>query len=260
MSKDGMQPVITTPRTLVGLYSYGPQSGKSTAASWLTHKRGYCRGHFASVLKNMLAYFLASFGYPVNRIEDFLNGRLKEEPLDRMPGKPTPRRLMQTLGTAWGRASIHEDIWVEAVRRPLEDMLGHQPVVFDDLRFPNEWEMLKSLGGTIVRIDRLRDHSPTLESLKDVPCEGLLCGYEPDYAILAATVEELHDHLTHLFPSNPFAEGLSAEWTADEQAEADYDASTEAGSDDSPGFDGPVADPGDPDPEPEGVTASEEEN
>ena len=201
---DANEQIVTTPETLVGLYSLGAQSGKSTAAEWLCHQREYCRGRFAATLKNMVALILAQYGYPLNAVEAHLSGKLKEEPLDKLPGKPTARKMMQTLGTAWGRGIIHNDLWAEALRAPIVQMLGTQPVVIDDLRFPNEWALLKELGGVIIRIERVQKHSPTLEDLKEEVCEALLCEHEPDHIISAGSVEELHNGLEHLFPASGY--------------------------------------------------------
>jgi GTPase SAR1 family protein len=64
-----------------------------------------------------------------------------------------PRVIMQTIGTDWGRKMIHQDIWVDAMRKRIER--SHSPtILIDDLRFENEWQLVKSLGGTVISLER----------------------------------------------------------------------------------------------------------
>ena len=85
---------------------------------------------------------LLSFGL----IREQLWGDEKETPLDFLGGK-TPRQAMQTLGTEWGRNLIYDGIWLHAWERAFNKC--STPVVVDDLRFINEAEMIKRLGGKI---------------------------------------------------------------------------------------------------------------
>jgi hypothetical protein len=68
---------------------------------------------------------------------------------------------MQTLGTDWGRKRISPDIWANAMAERISrirqvSILGDRPakVIIDDVRFPNDWAMLKRLGGTIFAVRR----------------------------------------------------------------------------------------------------------
>ena len=121
----------------------GPlQSGKTTAAKYLAQHHGFSRHRFAGPLKLML-----KIGFGLS--DEQVDGSLKEEPTDLLGGQ-TPRHAMQTLGSEWGRRMIHSDIWVMAWRntRPAG------AIVCDDLRFPNEFEALKGMGGQVIRINR----------------------------------------------------------------------------------------------------------
>ena len=119
-------------------------TGKSTAALYLVEHREFIRVPFAAPLKRMLR----SLGL-TDRETD---GDLKEQPCDLLMGK-TPRFAMQTVGTEWGRALIHPDLWVELWRRDAARLLmsGHC-VVADDCRFPNEASAIRSLGGKLIGI------------------------------------------------------------------------------------------------------------
>jgi len=97
-----------------------------------------------------------------------VDGDLKHEPTDLLCGK-TPRWAMQSIGTEWGRKLIGEDIWIRAWKNTLPT----GAVVCDDLRFPNEAEAVKSMGGKIIRITRPGfEHNATHESEKhELPCD-----------------------------------------------------------------------------------------
>lgn len=76
----------------------------------------------------------------------------KEDPAYGLLGK-TPRHLMQTLGTEWGRKLVGENVWVEVMIHQIQQS-GLATVIIDDLRFENEWQMVKNLGGTVIALER----------------------------------------------------------------------------------------------------------
>lgn len=63
----------------------------------------------------------------------------------------SPRKIMQTLGTEWGRDMVHPDFWVATAERRMEQF---DKVVVTDLRFPNELKFLRDAGAHIVRVHR----------------------------------------------------------------------------------------------------------
>lgn len=132
------------------------QSGKSTAARYLTEHLGYSRQPFARPLKEMLMAFLISAGMTTSEAVEATEGELKETPLDALCGR-TPRHAMQTLGTEWGRELIAENIWTNAaINSARMTVRGGRPVVFDDCRFPNEVEaVVKAFSDAVtIRIER----------------------------------------------------------------------------------------------------------
>jgi energy-coupling factor transporter ATP-binding protein EcfA2 len=62
-------------------------------------------------------------------------------------------RLLQLIGTDWGRETKGPNIWVDAMRHKLGGEQEATHIIIDDTRFPNEVEMLESFGATIVRLD-----------------------------------------------------------------------------------------------------------
>lgn len=120
-------------------------SGKSTAADYLIRQHGYERVKFAGPLKDMMRAL--GFG------EDDIEGGDKELSNSLLCNK-TPRHAMQTLGTEWGRKCIGEDFWAILWKDTAESILAKKGrVVVDDLRFPNEAEAIRKVGGVIVKLE-----------------------------------------------------------------------------------------------------------
>ena len=82
--------------------------------------------------------------------EDLLN---KEKPSDWLGH--SPRFLMQTLGTEWGRTLINPEIWIMIAERRITDRLVQGiSVVVDDVRFDNEAALIHRLGGQVALMTR----------------------------------------------------------------------------------------------------------
>lgn len=128
---------------IVGLVGF-KGVGKSAVAKHLCAEHGFTRRPFAFHLKAMAG----ALGIPT----DILDGddAMKSRPLDILGGKTT-RYALQTLGTEWGRNFMGQDFWTNRWRSGLP---ACPRVVADDVRFPNEAEVILSLGGLIVRIER----------------------------------------------------------------------------------------------------------
>ena len=124
-------------------------SGKDTAAKLIDGAVNY---KFADPLKNMLRTLLQTQGCPVDQIERYIEGDLKEEPCIWLNGR-TMRHAMQTLGTEWGREMIHEDLWTECMDRRLS-VTKDKNIVITDLRFQNEADIVGLYWGQVVRIKR----------------------------------------------------------------------------------------------------------
>jgi hypothetical protein len=118
-------------------------AGKSTAAKILVDQRGFRLVKFAGPLKAMLRAIL-----PGDDVNEWIEGALKET-VHPVLGC-TPRHAMQTLGTEWGRKCIDPDLWVNLAAAEILSI--DDDVVLDDVRFENEAEMIRSLGGVIIEI------------------------------------------------------------------------------------------------------------
>lgn len=125
---------------IIGLTGFA-RSGKTTVAEYLTDAHGYFHDSFAwpirEMVRNLLGYSWAEFDAKKEAPVPWLNN-------------VTPRYLMQTLGTEWGRNMIHPELWTRACAQRIHDALArNQNVVISDVRFENEAEMIRSLGGEI---------------------------------------------------------------------------------------------------------------
>lgn len=156
--------------------------GKSTAANMLVDYHGFSRIAFADPIKAMLKTMLNYAGSDI----DINDRSLKEKPCEALLGK-SPRYALQTLGTEFGRECIGQDIWVSIAEREIKTALEDgESVVIEDLRFPNEAEMVTRLGGKIVwiaRQDLVCSDNPTHKSeTQKIPCDHFIlnCGTVAD--------------------------------------------------------------------------------
>lgn len=106
--------------------------------------------------------------------EEEINGHLKEEPCDKLCGA-TPRWAMQSLGSEWGRQLIHPDLWVHLWGLETNK---YKHVVADGVRFQNEVDEIKRLGGITIKIRR-----PSKEGSSAHDTEIYAAGLKTDYEI-----------------------------------------------------------------------------
>ena len=166
-------------------------TGKGEVAKVL-QEFGWKSIKMSAPLKDMLICLMARQGETPADIDRMIEGDLKEEPC--FYGV-TPRHLMQTLGTDWGRGLIREDFWVDMVGLTIADALGNgHSVVVDDVRFQNEVDMIRLLGGSVVYVYRAeRDRNPGSH-----PSEG--APIMPDaFLYNNGTLPEFHDKITRMF-------------------------------------------------------------
>jgi len=102
------------------------------------------------------------------------------------------RRLLQVIGTNAGREIIGDDVWVDiASEKALDALEEGFGVVLTDVRFTNEVDFVRELGGCIVRITR-----PGVGPVNGHISETALDGIVPDHTIVNdGTVEELQAKL-----------------------------------------------------------------
>lgn len=146
--------IPTHPRVVAFLGKGG--AGKSTAATMFVHHapQFYSTAKFAAPIRFMLTVLLRDhLDYPGPEVKHFLDDQDgKNLPIDKMGGA-TGRQLMQTLGTEWGRNAVNPDLWCVIASYKINAMLSrNKNLVFDDLRFQNEADLVRLMGGIIIGI------------------------------------------------------------------------------------------------------------
>lgn len=144
--------------------------GKDTFAKLVLEARGggaFVVKHFAGPLKQIAqrAFGLthdqmhnpvskeALLSVPVD-MDLYLRAMKSETGLDIKPANmlaKSPREIMQFLGTDYVRKT-QDDYWIQ---RWLSSTLGDHCVLVPDLRFPNEEQAIRSVGGLVIRIVRI---------------------------------------------------------------------------------------------------------
>lgn len=126
-------------------------SGKSTIAQHLVCEHDFQAIAFADPLWQMLE----TLGVDIERVAV---DREYKDAVELPDIGCTPRKLIQTLGTEWGRQMIHPDLWVILARRQIavHERL-HGPIerlVFTDVRFANEGTLVHEMGGLVWYVHR----------------------------------------------------------------------------------------------------------
>lgn len=132
---------------LVGIAGQA-RSGKDTLAQRFV-LRGWQQMACADRLKEGLA---AMFSLPASV---FYDDNLKDEPIVIGKMHTTPRYLMQTLGTEWGRGKLYNEVWSDLVLNDAVNMRqAGDNVVISDLRFESEASAVRAEGGTVIHVRR----------------------------------------------------------------------------------------------------------
>lgn len=129
-------------RRLVGLAGK-KQCGKDTVAGYLVREHGFEQDSFAEPIRKFVADLCS---YTRQELE------AKKEEVHPVYGQ-TPRMMMQTLGTEWGRNTIKDSIWLAGLLLRLAAS-GADSIVISDLRFDNEAEAIREAGGVIIHLAR----------------------------------------------------------------------------------------------------------
>lgn len=147
------------------------RSGKSTLARLLVERHGFRELSFAARLKKMavdvnpMVHYLDTF-VPSDIDRELLANGVTPGPvylLDalRVLGEerakdelPEVRRFYQRLGTEGVRGNLGEDTWVNLAEREIRAAGYARRLVFPDVRFDNEANLIRWFGGTVVEVQR----------------------------------------------------------------------------------------------------------
>jgi hypothetical protein len=131
-------------------------TGKTTLARRLVRDHDFVDFHVGRPLKDMLRVLGLS--------EEDVNGSSEQRARPQMLlGGKSARYALSTLGTDWGRNMITPQLWPNAVKLRVHNHLNGAnpaPVVIDDLRFPDDWAIVKQFHGLILTIRRPEKERP----------------------------------------------------------------------------------------------------
>lgn len=171
-------------RKILAFYSPYNGAGKSTAAK---------------ILEDNMTIIL-SFADPIRRCAEYINSYFvninmlsdeKNESFDEFGGKSLQDFLIYFNQA--GR-NFYSNIWVDVLQREIQWHKDEVDIIVDDLRFPNEYKMLKEEGAKIIRIT-----NPEREIIK-TETEALLEDYNFDYELInyKHNIEEYRTQLNEI--------------------------------------------------------------
>ncbi len=180
-------------RTIIGLSGYA-RTGKNEVASVLD-ELGFEQFAFADKLRDCLYalnpivsadFWDDDFIYLQDVMDDFGWDGYK----DTQYGIEI-RQLIQRMGTEVGRGLIDENIWIDQ----LDKTSGN--IVVTDVRFPNEYMKVKSMGGVVWRV-----HRPDVGPINQHDSETALDDFYFDAHIdNNSDLDELRRQVGHVYKS-----------------------------------------------------------
>lgn len=161
----------------------GPKGvGKSSIAKEIESQdwQDRCILSFAEPLRRMASHLM-----PMQNMTD---PELKEAPIDWLGGK-TPRQILQSLGTDWGRNMVSPTIWIDTMRRIITEQ-ALETIIIDDCRFENEADMVRDMGGIVVGLER-EGIAYTGEHASEMPVKADMIVDAGDIAKAARAIEQI---------------------------------------------------------------------
>lgn len=166
--------------------------GKGTVGEILVNDYGFRADSFAAPLKDAAA---AIFGWERSLLEgDTKESREFRETEDlywsKKLGKPfTPRLALQLLGTEAGRKVFGTNLWSGSLERRY--IQSQKNTVVTDVRFPNEIDCIRDMGGFVVHVAR---------------------GPWPEWYNMAKALNKAHDFKDIEFPPYNFPHASEYSW------------------------------------------------
>lgn len=147
--------------TIIGLCGF-KGSGKDTIADYLVEKKGYVKVAFADFIRNALKELF-------NWTDEAFSPENKEQ-VDPYWGV-TPRKMCQEIGTEFLRFHCKDFIsldftlpngepyqgtfHIKRINQNIIKLLDeNKNIIFSDIRFQDELDYIKKLGGIIIRVNR----------------------------------------------------------------------------------------------------------
>lgn len=155
------------------------------------------------VARNFFSYntHLVKFAGPLYEMQEYIYERISS--VHTRPSTFTKdRKLLQWLGTDWGRATVGPNIWVDLWKASMEDVTKAGLIgLCDDCRFDNEAEAVRASGGVVIKIvsDKNKERIDTTSGISAHASEAGIAAHLVDYVIVNnGTKEEFEAELTEL--------------------------------------------------------------
>lgn len=177
---------------LIGLIGK-KQVGKDTFGQIVTEHYGFQKRAFADPIKECCQLLFQL------REEQLHDPVLKETIVPQW--NETPRQMMQRIGTDLFRNHYDPQFWIKVFQSWYEEQRRqsmHTSIVCTDIRFQNEAECIRSLGGILIRIQRPLNTQDDLHESEQLCISTELMDYE---IINDSTLESFQNKIHELLPT-----------------------------------------------------------
>ncbi len=166
---------------LIGLIG-NKYSGKSTTANYLKQQYNFEEHAFATHLKNII-----KTAFHID--DEYLYGNKKEDIIHEY--NKTARQIMQITGDMY-KTNFGSDFFVNQIEYILQNS-DNMNIVISDIRFLNEYNLIKKYGGYMIRINR--DSNINSDTHSSETENKILIA---DYTINNTTLKELYDQINEI--------------------------------------------------------------
>lgn len=139
-------------------------AGKDTVADYIVEKHEAVKVNMSTplveamlALDPLIEHHVPGTNIPWSGTGRYIRYRELHETVGYVAAKKNPevRRLYQVLGTEVGRDIISQNVWVDIAAKTIQQHRAEGfPVVITGIRFENEQQMIRQLGGTLVYVTR----------------------------------------------------------------------------------------------------------
>jgi hypothetical protein len=165
--------------------------GKDTIADYLVSNYGYIKVSFADTLKDVCRIV---FGFSDKQLYSD-----EKEIIDDI-WKILPRELFNFIGTDLMRNEfskkfphIGQDIWILSLLNKIKQNPDKKYVI-PDIRFPNEYDNIKKLGGMFIKI-----HRPDIDDNNNYESEKYTDILEANFTIINnSTIDNIHKEIDNI--------------------------------------------------------------
>lgn len=187
---------------LIGIHGKA-RSGKDTVAKYLVERHGFMRNAFADPLK-----LAAKQMFCLTDAQTWQDD-MKEVVIPYW-GR-SPRQIFQLLGTEGGRQVFGEDLWLRRWNYHYEQFGPVCNYVTPDVRFGNEADLIRNLGGRLIHLQSNRNHAGLADMTKLHASEQGLRVLPDDFVIdNSGSFNDLYnaiDELMERFANGDYARG-----------------------------------------------------